>query len=221
VLTADGGRHSSPAAAPPTILGGVRDAANLLTLAGVISSMIAITFASTGRLAAAAVCLVAAFIFDSIDGPVAERLTGRSANDRAIGANLDSLADVISAGVALSVVFLAYEDFGAAYVPGALVLVAAATLRLAYFNVHGLDEQATTYTGLPTDLAIIIFVAVLLLDGPLAPHTFQVILYGVVLGLAGLMVSPLRVPKFTGAAFYTIIVLAIGLGGAHLAQAID
>lgn len=198
----------------------MRDAANLLTLAGLFSSMIAITFAFRGQLAGAAVCLAAAFIFDGIDGPVAKRLTGRTADDREIGANLDSLADVISAGVALSVVFLAYGDFDAAFVPGALVLVAAATLRLAFFNVHGLDDQATSYTGLPTDLAIIIFVAVLLLDGPLAADTFQVVLYGVVLGLAGLMVSPLRVPKFTGAAFYATIVLAVVLGGAHLAQAI-
>jgi CDP-diacylglycerol--serine O-phosphatidyltransferase len=220
-LTAEGGTRSTPAAATPTILGGMRDAANLLTLAGVFSSMIAITFAFTGQLAGAAVCLAAAFIFDGIDGPVAKRLTGRTSDDREIGANLDSLADVISAGVTLSVVFLAYGDFDAAYVPGALVLVTAATLRLAYFNVHGLEERATTYTGLPTDLAIIIFVAVLLLDGPLAAHTFQVTLYGVVLGLAGLMVSPLRVPKFTGGAFYATIVLAIVLGGAHLVQAID
>ena len=220
-MTAEESAPSPPAAARPTILDSVRDAANLLTIAGLFSSMIAITFAFTGQLAGAAVCLVAAFIFDGIDGPVAKRLTGRSTDDREIGANLDSLADVVSAGVALSVVFLAYGDFGAAYVPGALVLVAAATLRLAYFNVYGLDDQATAYTGLPTDLAIIIFVAVLLLDGPLDPHTFQVTLYVVVLGLAGLMVSPLRVPKFTGAAFYTIIVLAIALGGAHLAQAIE
>ena len=216
-MTAD----SPPAAASATILGGLRDAANLLTLAGLFSSMIAITFAFTGQLAGAAVCLAAAFIFDGIDGPVAKRLKGRSADDREIGANLDSLADVVSAGVTLSVVFLAYGDFDAVYVPGALVLVAAATLRLAYFNVHGLDEQATTYTGLPTDLAILIFVAVLLLDGPLALDTFRIVLYGVVVGLAGLMVSPLRVPKFTGAAFYATIVLAIVLGGAHLAQAID
>ncbi len=220
-MTADRAAHSPPAATKPTILGGLRDAANLLTIAGLFSSMIAITFAFTGQLAGAAVCLAAAFIFDGIDGPVAKRLTGRSADDKEIGANLDSLADVISAGVALSVVFLAYGNFDAAYVPGALVLVAAATLRLAYFNVHGLDDRATTYTGLPTDLAIIIFVAVLLLDGPLSPDTFQIVLYGVVLGLAGLMVSPLRIPKFTGAAFYTITAFAIILGGAHLAQAID
>jgi phosphatidylserine synthase len=205
----------------PSILESMRDAANLLTLAGVFSSTLAITFACTGRLSAAAVSLVAAFIFDVIDGPVAKRLKRRSAADEAIGANLDSLADVISAGAALSVVFLAYGDFQAAFLPGAFLLVGAATLRLAYFNVHGLDDSSTTYTGLPTDLAIISFVAVLLLDGPLSRSAFQVLLYGTVTVLAGLMVSPFRVPKFTGRSFYAVIVLALCLGSAHLAHALS
>ncbi len=213
--------HAQPAPAParPPILTSLRDAANLLTLAGVFSSLLAITFAFTGRLSAASVALVAAFIFDVVDGPVAKRLRGRNEDDRAIGANLDSLADVISAGVALSVVFLAYADFEAAFVPGAFLLVGAATLRLAYFNVHGLTETSTTYTGLPTDLAIISFVTVLLLDQPLTRSTFQIVLYGAVLVLAGLMVSSLRFPKFTGRPFYAVLGLALFLVAAHSAIA--
>jgi CDP-diacylglycerol--serine O-phosphatidyltransferase len=215
-------RAASPATpARPPILDSIRDAANLLTLAGLFSSVLAITLAVTGRLSAAAVVLVAAFIFDVIDGPVAKRLQGRSAADQAIGANLDSLADVVSAGVALSVVFLAYGDFEAAFVPGAFLLAGAATLRLAYFNVYGLTDTSTTYTGLPTDLAIISFVAVLLLDGPLTRSAFQVVLYAAVLAIAGLMVSSLRVPKFTGRPFQAIIVLALCLAAAHLTQAIS
>lgn len=205
----------------PPILDSLRDAANLLTLAGACSSVLAITLAVTGRLSAAAVGLVAAFVFDVIDGPVAKRLKGRNDQDRAIGANLDSLADVVSAGVALSVVFLAYGDFEAAFVPGAFLLVGAATLRLAYFNVYGLSEASTTYTGLPTDLVIISFVAVLLLDGPLTRSAFQVVLYGAVLVLAGLMVSSLRVPKFTGKSFYAVMLLALGLAAVHLTQALS
>jgi phosphatidylserine synthase len=211
--------HPAPAPARPPILKSLRDAANLLTLAGAFSSVLAITFAFTGRLSAASVALVAAFIFDVVDGPVAKRLSGRNEDDRAIGANLDSLADVISAGVALSVVFLAYADFEAAFVPGAFLLVGAATLRLAYFNVHGLSETSTTYTGLPTDLAIISFVTVLLLDQPLTRSTFQIVLYGAVLVLAGLMVSSVRVPKFTGRAFYAVLGLALFLAAAHSAIA--
>ena len=212
---------AGPAPAPtrPSILTSLRDAANLLTLAGVFSSLLAIIFAVTGRLSEAAVGLVAALIFDVIDGPVAKRLSGRDADDKAIGASLDSLADIISAGVALAVVFLAYGDFHAAFVPGAFLLVGATTLRLAYFNVHGLTETSTTYTGLPTDLAIISFVTVLLLDEPLARSSFQVVLYGAVLVIAILMVSSLPFPKFTGKPFYAVLGVALFLATAHSAIA--
>ena len=209
----------TPVPVRPPILASLLDAANLLTLAGVFSSLLAITFAFTGRLSEAAVALVAAFIFDVVDGPVAKRLSGRSADDRAIGANLDSLADVTSAGVTLAVVFLAYGDFEAAFVPGAFLLLGAATLRLAYFNVHGLAETSTTYTGLPTDLAIISFVTVLLLDQPLTRGAFQIVLYGPVLVIAGLMVSSLPFPKFTGRAFYATLGFALFLAAAHAAIA--
>ncbi|MGY9074395.1 MAG: CDP-alcohol phosphatidyltransferase family protein [Acidimicrobiales bacterium] len=211
--------RSAPLPTKPPIVMSLRDAANLLTLAGLCSSVLAITFAVTGRLSAAAVALVAAFVFDVVDGPVAKRLSGRNEDDRAIGANLDSLADVVSAGVAVGVVFLAYADFEAAFLPGAFLLAGAATLRLAYFNVHGLGETSTTYTGLPTDLAIIAFVAVLLLDQPLSRGAFQVVLYAAVIVLVSLMVSSLRVPKLVGTGFYLVLGLAVFLAAVHSAIA--
>jgi CDP-diacylglycerol---serine O-phosphatidyltransferase len=211
--------RSAPLPTKPPIVMSLRDAANLLTLAGLCSSVLAITFAVTGRLSAAAVALVAAFVFDVVDGPVAKRLSGRNEDDRAIGANLDSLADVVSAGVAVGVVFLAYADFEAAFLPGAFLLAGAATLRLAYFNVHGLGETSTTYTGLPTDLAIIAFVAVLLLDQPLSRGAFQVVLYAAVMVLVSLMVSSLRVPKLVGTGFYLVLGLAVFLAAVHSAIA--
>jgi CDP-diacylglycerol--serine O-phosphatidyltransferase len=207
-------------AARRTILGHLRDAANLLTLAGVLSSTLAIAFALNAEFAAAAISLVFAFIFDVVDGPVAKRLHGRTADDRAFGANLDSLADIVSAGVALGVVLLAYGEFEAAFVPGAFLLVGAAALRLGYFNVHGLDEASDSYVGLPTDLVIISFVAVMLLDEPLARDAFQVVLYVAVIVLAGLMVSPLPIPKFTGSSYYAISALALALALAHAARMI-
>ncbi len=212
-----GPRH---AAARRTILGHLRDAANLLTLAGLLSSALAITFALNGEFSAAAIGLVLAFFFDVVDGPVAKRLHGRTADDRAFGANLDSLADIVSAGVALGVVLLAYGDYEAAFVPGAFLLVGAAALRLAHFNVHGLDEASDSYTGLPTDLVVLSFVAVMLLDEPLTRSAFQVVLYGAVLILAGLMVSPLGIPKFTGTSYYAVTALAFTLASTHAARMI-
>ena len=164
--------------------------------------------------------LVGAFVFDVVDGPVAKRTPGRTAEQGAFGANLDSLADMVSAGVALGVVILSYGHFRIAYVPVAVLLAAAAALRLSYFNVHGLDAASGTYTGLPTDLAIISFVALMLLDGPLGPEAFRVVLGTGGVLLAGLMVSPLRIPKLTGRWYVVLLVVALALAATHAARLI-
>jgi CDP-diacylglycerol--serine O-phosphatidyltransferase len=207
--------HEGGESPPPTIPSHFADPANLLTLCGLASTILAITFAVRASYAAAAISLVGAFIFDVVDGPVAKRTKGRTAEQGAFGANLDSLADMASAGVALGMVVLSYGQFRAPYVPIAVVLAAAAAFRLSYFNVHGLDPDSSTYTGLPTDLVIISFVALLLLDGPLARDTFRLVLSGGSVVLAGLMVSPLRVPKLTGRPYLVLIAVAIGLAVLH------
>ncbi len=173
-----------------------------------------------GEFHAAAIGLVLAFFFDGIDGPVSKRIPGRTNNDRAFGANMDSLVDMAGAGVTLAVVLLAYGEFEAAYVPGAFALAAAAALRLSYFNVYGLVPDSTRYVGLPTDQAIIAIAAVMLFDGPLDSALFQIVLYGSAIVVAGLMVSPLRIPKLTGVAFYAFNALAFAITAAHGVQLI-
>jgi CDP-diacylglycerol--serine O-phosphatidyltransferase len=194
------------------------DAANLLTLCGLASSVVAMLFAQRAEYAGAAIALVAAFVFDVVDGPVAARAKGRDRTQSAFGANLDSLADMVSAGVALGVVVLSYGHFRFAYLPVAVVIAAATALRLSYFNVHGLDPDAGTYTGLPTDLAIISFVALMLLDGPLGPAAFRVVLSAGTVVLAALMVSPLRIPKLTGRSYVAVIVVGLALAALHAAR---
>ena len=125
-----------------------------------------------------------------------------------------------STGVALAVVLLASGEFGAPYMPGAFALVGATALRLSYFNVHGLDKGATRYVGLPTDQAIIAFAAVMLLDVPLGRDLFQVVLYGSAMALAVLMVSPLRIPKLTGASFYALNGAALAIATLHAVRLI-
>src|SRR3989304_7175532 len=74
-----------------SIIGHLVDAANLLSLAGLLSSAAGIGFAVNARFPEAGVCLVLAFLADVYDGPVAKRLKSRTDVDRAFGANLDSL----------------------------------------------------------------------------------------------------------------------------------
>jgi phosphatidylserine synthase len=197
------------------------DAANLLTLCGLASSVVAILLAQRAEYAGAAIALVAAFVFDVVDGPVAARAKGRDRDQSAFGANLDSLADMVSAGVALGVVILSYGHFRVAYLPVAVVIAAATALRLSYFNVHGLDPDSGTYTGLPTDLAIIGFVALMLLDGPLDPSVFRVVLSVGAVVLAGLMVSSLPVPKLTGRSYVAVIVAGLALASLHAARLVN
>jgi CDP-diacylglycerol--serine O-phosphatidyltransferase len=207
-----------PREAPRPILSHVADAANLLTLCGLAASVLAMLLAVRAEYAGAAIALVAAFIFDVIDGPVAARATGRGPDQSAFGANLDSLADMVSAGVALGVVILSYGHFRVAYLPFAVAIAAAAALRLSYFNVHGLDPDSGTYTGLPTDLAIIGFVALMLFDGPLDLSAFRVVLSVGALALAGLMVSSLPIPKMTGRSYVAVIAAGLALAALHAAR---
>jgi CDP-diacylglycerol---serine O-phosphatidyltransferase len=119
------------------------------------------------------------------------------------------------AGVTLAVVLLAYGEFGFAFVPGAFALAAAASLRLSYFNVYGLAPGSTRYVGLPTDQSIIIFAAVMLLDGSLSQGSFQVAIYGTAIVLVAAMVSPLRIPKFMGAWFWALNGFALLIAVLH------
>jgi CDP-diacylglycerol--serine O-phosphatidyltransferase len=105
-------------------------------------------------------------------------------------------------------------------VPVPVVLAVATAMRLSYFNVHGLDAASGTYTGLPTDLAIISFVALMLLDGPLGPAAFRITLSVGGAVLAVLMVSPLRIPKVTGRWSVGLIILALALAAAHVVRLI-
>ena len=159
-----------------------------------------------------------AFIADVFDGPIAKRLSGRTDADRAFGADLDSLIDIIGAGVAPGVILLSYGEFSGWYVPGAFLLVAAAALRLSYFNVHGLGESATHYTGVPTDLILLTFTVLLLLDEVLGLDEFRAVLYTGSVVLAALMVSAVKVPKLVDRWYYILPAVACLIALAHLAR---
>ena len=211
-----GASHRSPR----PILGHLADAANLLSLAGLLCSAVAVAFALNGRFSEAGICLVLAFLADVYDGPVAKLLKNRTDTDRAFGANLDSLIDIVTSGVLPGVILLSAGGFGGWYVPGAFLILAAAALRLSHFNVNGLGSTASHYTGLPTDLVILAFAALMLLDAPLERELFCAILYGGVVALSSLMVSPLKVRKLEGGWYFGLPLIAGVIGVGHLAGAL-
>src|SRR5580693_1287884 len=127
-----------------------------LTLLGLCSGVTAIRYALMADWTSAVAAVVCAMIFDMLDGRAA-RMFGA---DSRFGAQLDSLADLVSFGVAPAVIVYTWslEAIDLRGWIAALVFVAASAVRLARFNVQAArDEGATNvhpyFTGLPTPAA--------------------------------------------------------------------
>lgn len=129
---------------------------NMVTLAGLSLGLTSIRFAIDDRFSAAAFLILMAAVFDGLDGLLARRLRA----DTDLGAQLDSLADFVSFGVAPTV--LVYH-FLLVPLPGigwvfALLFAAASALRLARFNAQsGKAEEdgadRSHFTGVPAPAA--------------------------------------------------------------------
>lgn len=125
----------SPVAVPSTF-----------TLLNLLSGFYAIINASQGSFVAAAWLIAAAGLFDVLDGMMARLVNGTSE----FGVELDSLADIVSFGVAPS--FLLYE-FGLSQLGLAGVVVAAlpaicGSVRLARYNIN-FQVKKDYFDGLP------------------------------------------------------------------------
>ena len=90
----------------PTILSYVKDLPNLLSLAGLACTLLAIYFSITGLYAAAMIGMIWAVAFDWADGLVARRLKGRTATDAKFGGQLDVVIDIVSYGVTPAILLL-------------------------------------------------------------------------------------------------------------------
>lgn len=132
----------------PTKLGGLINIPNTITCCNLISGCIAIVFALYGELSMALLFIIIGAVFDFFDG-MSARLLGVSSP---IGKELDSLADVVTFGVAPSAIVFAYLscfDLHSIYLPFvAFVMAAFSALRLAKFNLD--ERQTTSFIGLPT-----------------------------------------------------------------------
>ena len=190
----------------PSILSFANDLANLCSLAGLFSAVLAIYFAMLGNFPAAMIGLVWAVFFDWSDGNIARRMKSRTDEQRKFGGQLDSLIDIVSFGVCPAVVLLSYGDFSPWYLPGAFAITAAGVLRLSYFNVYGLAGK-TSFQGLAIDNNGILLALIFTLNSFVSASSFTVILYLTILTLAVLNVAPIRTPKLSSSKWYYAITL--------------
>jgi CDP-diacylglycerol--serine O-phosphatidyltransferase len=164
--------HDEPAALSIPLLPGERTLArrfrfalvNACTLSSLMLGLSAIFIAvNQGDVRVAAALLIACVIFDGLDGFLARRLGVASP----FGAQMDSLADMCSFGLAAPVVVYAWLNGSAPaalLVPACALVAAAAAIRLARFNVSPKDGRF--FCGVPTTMCA----AVLALSALIAPQ---------------------------------------------------
>lgn len=124
---------------------------NLITTMNMFSGFVAIVKAIHGDFQFAAYAIVAAAIFDQLDGRVA-RMTHSMSK---FGAEYDSLCDLVSFGVAPAVMLYlwALQPLGRIGWLAAFLYTACGALRLARFNVQANIVEKSYFQGLPIPMA--------------------------------------------------------------------
>ncbi|WP_395341056.1 CDP-diacylglycerol--serine O-phosphatidyltransferase [Ningiella sp. W23] len=124
---------------------------NLLTTAGLFSGFYAVVMSMNANFENAAIAIFVAMIFDGLDGRVA-RITNTQS---AFGAEYDSMADMVSFGVAPALVAYNYglTDLGKIGWLAAFIYVAGAALRLARFNTQVETSDKRFFQGLASPAA--------------------------------------------------------------------
>lgn len=124
---------------------------NLFTTAALFAGFYAIIQAMNGRFEYAAVSIFIAMILDGLDGRVA-RMTHTQSE---FGAEYDSLSDMVSFGVAPSILMYewAFRDLGKWGWFAAFIYCASAALRLARFNTNIDVVDKRYFQGLPSPAA--------------------------------------------------------------------
>jgi len=173
---------------------------NALTILGLCSGATAIWFALSGHWKAAVAAIVFAAIFDTLDGRVA-RLIGAGSD---FGAQLDSLSDLVSFGIAPSMLVYMWTLYHAGGAGWTLVLVfcVCCAIRLARFNIESTekDEAAlppSRFSGVPTPAAACLILLPMQLSFQFNDPVFRhPLLTGAMIAIVSLLMVS-RMPTFS------------------------
>lgn len=168
---------------------------NLFTAASIFTGFYTIALALEGSFDAAAWFIFLALIFDGLDGRVA-RLTNTASH---FGVEFDSLADIVAFGVAPALLLYLYvgQSYGRIGIVVSALFIIFGAVRLARFNVTTSRIEPSVFIGLPIPTAaIMISIAVLLLDRYKDFSELKIAILPLGVILAVLMVSNIRYPSF-------------------------
>ena len=186
------------------------------TVGNIFAGFCAVIWTLHGHYGSAAVAIGIAVVLDGIDGRLA-RMTGSTSD---FGLQLDSLADVISFGLAPALLVYSWglEDFGNFARFSAFVFLICGAMRLARFNAQ--VQEMKHFAGLPIPAgAGMIAAMVHFFQAPPESNLFKVLLVVVTYALSFLMISTIRYPSLKqlnlsrGKSHLNILLLAILVAG--------
>jgi CDP-diacylglycerol--serine O-phosphatidyltransferase len=165
------------------------------TVANLLCGYSSVVYSARGSLELASVLLIVAAILDGLDGRIA-RSTGSTSD---FGLQFDSLADMVSFGVAPA--FLVYHwalaPFGR---PGwlmAFIYVVCAAMRLARFNIQTSRTDKRHFAGLPSPPAAGVLASIVFaFPAPIEVELLRVLTALLAVSLALLMISRFRYRTF-------------------------
>jgi len=191
---------------------------SLFTVANMFCGYACVVYAMRGEFGTAAPFIGFAIVLDVLDGRIA-RLTGTAS---AFGVEFDSLADVISFGIAPAILSFAWglQPLGRLGWAAGFVFVTAAAMRLARFNIQtstGGDKRY--FVGMPSPAAAAVPAATVFAY-PLGLFDYREALpaLAMVIVPAALMVSTIRFRSFKNLdlqsrrPFRVLVLIALGIG---------
>ncbi len=169
---------------------------NLFTTGSLFAGFYSMVSTMNGEYRLAAIWILAASIFDGLDGKVA-RATGTTSK---FGVEYDSLADLVAFGVAPGLLMYSWalRPFGRLGWLAAFLFVVCGALRLARFNVQVATVESKRFVGLPIPAAASIVSATVLLFYNFGwPSSYKKLaILALIYSLAFLMVSGFRYYSF-------------------------
>jgi CDP-diacylglycerol--serine O-phosphatidyltransferase len=190
---------------------------SIFTVGSMFCGYACIMFSMRGELVSAAPFIGFAVILDMLDGRIA-RMTNTSS---AFGLELDSLADIISFGLAPAVLAFAWglSELGRVGWAAGFLFVTGAAMRLARFNIQSpVQADKRYFVGMPSPSAAgVVAATVYAWPYPLHGYPPAIAALAVVLLPAVLMVSTVKFRSFKtinlgwSASYIKVAIVAFGI----------
>jgi CDP-diacylglycerol--serine O-phosphatidyltransferase len=170
---------------------------NFVTTANLFCGFYAIIATLHQEFVVAAWAIIAAGVFDMLDGRIARMAKATSQ----FGVEYDSLSDLLSFGAAPAVLLYQWslEPFERLGWLAAFLFLACGALRLARFNVSSANNPKNYFQGLPIPIAAGMVATFIIFNNtfgwPASPAVKENFVLFLTFGLASLMVSTIRFPS--------------------------